>query len=116
MSKTYEVIIERNNGHFRATLRSWPEVAVEAGTREEALWGLRQAATNYLQNVELETIELDVAVGEFPPGSPQAVLQASAACKLDTQSEYYQEYLDNLAAEKQRQREEAAAEYAAATS
>lgn len=113
MSRTYEVIIERERGHYRASLTSLPRVSVEADTRDEALGQLRQAATNYLQNVELATIELDLPEGQIRLGSPQDVLNAIESCKLDVQSEFYQEYLANLAAEKQRQREEAAAQTAA---
>jgi predicted RNase H-like HicB family nuclease len=108
MSRSYEVIIERENGHYRASLTTLPAVSVAADTRDEALQQLQQAATNYLQSVELATIELDLPAAKLQPGSPQAVLNASAVCKLDVQSEFYQEYRDNLAAEKQRQREEAA--------
>ncbi len=53
---------------------------------------------------------LDVPMTELPPGSPQGVLSAIAACKLDVQNEFYQEYLANLAAEKYRQRAQAEAE------
>ena len=109
MSRTYDVIIEREDGHFRATLTNLPGVSAEADTRDEALQQLQQAATNYLQRVELTTIELDVPAA-LRPGSPQAVLNAIAACKLDVHNEFYQEYLANLADEKRRQQIEAAAE------
>jgi predicted RNase H-like HicB family nuclease len=110
MSGTYDVVIERENGYFRATLLNLPRVSAEADTRAEVLQQLQQAATNYLRQVELTTIELDTPVAAIRPGSPQAVLNAIAASKLDVQSEFYQEYLANLAEEKRRQRAEAAAE------
>ena len=68
-----------------------------------------------MKRVELATIELDIPAVALRPGSPQAVLNAIAACELDVQSEFYQQYLDNLAAEKRRQRAEAAAEAEAST-
>lgn len=115
MTRTYDVVIERENGYFRATLLNLPRVSTEADTRDEALRQLQEAATNYLRQVELTTIELDAPAVAMRAGSPQAVLNAIAACKLDVQSEFYQEYLANLAEEKRRQRAEAAAEFEAST-
>jgi predicted RNase H-like HicB family nuclease len=111
MSRSYDVVIERENGYFRATLLNLPRVSTEADTRDEALQQLQEIATNYLRQVELTTIELDAPAAAMRPGSPQAVLNAIAACKLDVQNEFYQEYLANLAEEKRRQRAEAVEEF-----
>ena len=110
MSRTYDVIIERENGHFRATLASLPGLSAEADTRDEALWQLQQAATSYLQRVELATIEVEMPAPTLRPGSPQAVLNAINASKLDVENDFYQEYLSNLAGEKLRQHNEVADE------
>ncbi len=42
--KTYDVIVERQNGHFRAMFPSLPNIAAEGATRDEALASVTAAA------------------------------------------------------------------------
>ncbi len=57
--KTYDVIVEPQNGHFRALIPMLPQIAVEAATREDAVVGAKLAAERYLSKVEIATVEVD---------------------------------------------------------
>jgi predicted RNase H-like HicB family nuclease len=107
MSRTFDVIIERQNGHYRATVPVLPGVAAEAASRNEALTLVWQAAEDYLEQVEVATIEVEISAECLRPGSPQAVLRAAAECRVDPNDELYQEYVANLEAEKRQQRQTA---------
>ena len=56
--KTYDVIVERQNGHFRAMFPSLPNIAAEGATRDEALAAVTAAAEQYLRKVEITTVHL----------------------------------------------------------
>lgn len=57
--KTYDVIIEQQNGYFRALIPTLPNIAAEGATRDEAIANVKRAARRYLSTVETATIELD---------------------------------------------------------
>jgi predicted RNase H-like HicB family nuclease len=56
--KTYDVIVERNNGHFRALFPSLPNISAEGATRDEAIAAATVAARQYLRKVEITTVHL----------------------------------------------------------
>ena len=70
--KTYDVIVEQQNGHFRALIPMLPQVAVEAATRDEAVVNAKLAAERYLSKVEIATVE----VKERPVPQTQCVVIA----------------------------------------
>ena len=104
----YPVIIEQLNGHYRATIPALMNLMAEGNTRDEALDQVARAAEVYLQKIEIATIEVAAPARIVRRDSPQAWLNAAGG--VDPTDALYQEYLAELAAEKQRQREEAEAE------
>jgi predicted RNase H-like HicB family nuclease len=56
--KTYDVIVERQNGHYRALIPTLPSISVEGTTRDEAVINAKAAAECYLSKVEVTTVEL----------------------------------------------------------
>jgi predicted RNase H-like HicB family nuclease len=56
--KKYDVIIEQQNGIFRALIPMLPNIVAEGATRDEAIINAKTAAQNYLANVEVATVEL----------------------------------------------------------
>lgn len=57
--KKYDVVIEQQNGHFRALIPTLPNITAEGATRDEALANVKRAARRYLSTVETATVELD---------------------------------------------------------
>ena len=85
--KTYDVIVEQQNGLFRALIPMLPQVAVEAATRDEAVVNAKLAAERYLSKVEIATVE----VKERPVPQTQCVVIA------DDQAEERAELIATLA-------------------
>ena len=56
--KTYDVIIEQQNGIFRALIPTLPNIVAEGATRDEAIINAKSAAQLYLANVEVAAVEL----------------------------------------------------------
>ena len=104
----YPVIIEQLNGHYRATIPTLMNLMAEGNTRDDALDQVSRAAEVYLQKIEVTTIDVAAPARIVRRDSPQAWLNAAGG--VDPTDALYQEYLAELAAEKQRQREEAEAE------
>lgn len=68
--KTYDVIVEPQNGHFRALIPMLPQIAVEAATREDAVAQAKLAAEQYLSKVEIATVEVkERPVSQTQPSS-----------------------------------------------
>ena len=78
--KTYDVIIEQQNGHFRALIPTLPNIAAEGATRDEALSNVKRAARRYLSTVEMATVELDerAVEKEWADMTPEEQEQARA--------------------------------------
>jgi hypothetical protein len=55
----YDVMVERTNSNgYTARLLAWPEMVVEAPTREQALQQMRVFLLERLVNVEIVTLEI----------------------------------------------------------
>jgi predicted RNase H-like HicB family nuclease len=54
----YPVIVEQNNGVWRAVIPTLADLSVEGASLDEALRNVRQAAEAYLSNVVVTTIEV----------------------------------------------------------
>ena len=99
----YTVIIECENGLYRAQIPSLPGLSAEGTTLEEALTGARQEAASYLSRVAVVTIEVDLPAQHL--GGAQAWLDAAGIFEGD--QEQSQHFAD-LAAKRQQQRTAAA--------
>jgi predicted RNase H-like HicB family nuclease len=102
--KMLDVIIEPQNGHYRALVPGLPDIFAEASSRDEALALVRQAAEAYLSRVEVAVIEVGTAAERLRPGSPQSVVRASLNSRLDPDDHLYQQYLKVRGAEEARQK------------
>ena len=99
----YSVIVECEQGLYRAQIPSLPGLSAEGASLEEAVQGVRQEAVSYLSRVAVATIEVDLP--ELPLGHAQAWLDAAGAFEGD--QEQSQHFAD-LAAKRQQQRTAAA--------
>lgn len=72
---THTVLVEREEGGFKATPLSLPDAAVTAPTRGEALRALAVALAERLAQGELVQLEV--------PGRPQSALEATAGLFSD---------------------------------
>lgn len=105
----YPVLVERKNGHWRALIPALAGLSAEGFSCEEAVSNAQRAAETWLSNVVVRTIHLQSpALQNQPYSTAQDWLNAvNAAPVIDPQDELYQQYLAELDAEKQRQREAA---------
>ncbi len=93
------VIVECENGLYRARIPSLPGLSAEGTTLEEALKEARQEAVSYLSQVAVATIEVDLPVLHL--SSAQAWLDAAGTFEGDQdQSQHFAD----LAAKRQQQR------------
>lgn len=103
----YPVIVENNNGNYRALIPSLADLSAEGQSPDEALQKVQAAAETYLSAVKLTTIKVNLPQERaLQPGSPPALLQALAAFAGD--EEALREHFEEIERERQRQREEAA--------
>jgi predicted RNase H-like HicB family nuclease len=105
----YPVIVEHINGAYRALIPALSDLSAEGATREEAVHNVRRAAEAYLSTVEVTTIEVALPLNKrspqtLRPGSPQAVLRAAGKFKGD--EEAMLRHIEEIYAERRRQREE----------
>ena len=95
----YIVLVECDNGLYRAQIPSLPGLSAEGTTLEEALQGARQEAASYLSRIAVATIEVDLPALHL--GGAQAWLDAAGTFAED--QEQSQHFAD-LAAKRQQQR------------
>ncbi len=102
----YPVIVEQKNGMWRVFIPVLADLSAEGSSRDEALRKAKQVAEDYLSEVEITTIEIDTPQDNKTRfGSPQSVLKAAGL--FANQKEAMLEHLEEIYAERQRQREEA---------
>lgn len=102
----YIVIVEHENGIYRALVPSLPGLSVEGTTRDEVLHNVQREAESYLSHVEVTTIEIKTPEEEnLRPDSPQAWIKAAGMFVGD--EEAMLQHIEEIYAERRRQREEA---------
>jgi predicted RNase H-like HicB family nuclease len=106
----YPVIIEQCNGAFRALIPALSNLTAEGGSREEALHKAKLAAQDYLSRVEITSIEVENGP-IIRRDSPQAVLQAAG--KFVGDEEAMLQHIEEIYAERRKQREMVEKEYSA---
>jgi predicted RNase H-like HicB family nuclease len=105
--KMYDVIVERRNGVYRASVPTLPNISVEASSRDEAVANAKKAIEDFFKSAEVTTVAIDVPANEFRPYSKPSDLLRWAALHSRPADEFNEQYQAELDAEKQRQREEA---------
>ncbi len=101
----YSVIVENKNGTWRAFIPTLADLAAEGTSKDEAISNAKKAAEDYLSSVEVTTIEIYSPQEQaLRQGSPQAFLQAAGMFVGD--EEAMLEHIEEIYAERRRQREE----------
>ena len=100
----YSVIIEQNNDHYRATIPALMNLTAEGKTRDEAFLKVWREAEAFLAKVEIATVEVVTPPQMIRPDSPQAWL--STAGKFKGDEEAMLQHIEEIYAERRRQREE----------
>jgi predicted RNase H-like HicB family nuclease len=101
----YPVIVEHKNGIYRALIPTLADLSAEGCSADEAVRKLEQAAQNYLAEVEVRTIDLEMPGRQASRYSTaQDVLRAAGKFKGD--QEAMRQHIEEIYAERQRQREE----------
>ncbi len=58
--KTYDVIVQQENGVYRASVIALPNVTAEGRSRDEALEKARVAITDFFKTAEVTTVSVDL--------------------------------------------------------
>src|SRR5262245_26396469 len=102
----YSVLVEQKNRRWHAFIPALADLGAEGASRDEALRNVQRAAEAYLSSVEVTTVTVhQPQTSPLRPGSPQALLNALEAFVGD--EEAVREHFEEIARERQRQREEA---------
>jgi predicted RNase H-like HicB family nuclease len=102
----YPVIVENNNGVYRALIPALADLSAEGQSPDEAVLKVQEAAEAYLAEVELRTIKVETPVrGGRRYATAQEWLEAVKVFEGD--EEALREHFAEIEAQRQRQREEA---------
>lgn len=102
----YAVLVEQKNGVWRAFIPTLADLGAEGVSRDEVVHNVQRAAEAYLSSVEVTTITVHLPQEpSWRPGSPRALLKTLEAFAGD--EEALREHFEDIARERQRQREEA---------
>ena len=102
----YPVLVGRRDGLWRAFIPALGDLAAEGASRDEAVRNARRAAEEFLSKFEITTIEVDTSQNSISrPDSALSLLGALEAFADD--GDALREHFDQIAAERQCQREEA---------
>ena len=102
----YPVIVEQKNGHWRALVPSLPNLTADGATCDEAVRNAQRAAEEYLSQVVVATIDVETPHDKSRnPRDPQTWIQSLGKFKGD--EEAMQQHIEEIYAERRRQREEA---------
>ncbi len=102
----YPVIVEKNNGTYRALIPALAALSAEGQSPDEAVEKLQQSAESYLAAVEVRTINLQMPQ---PQTSRYSTAQdwLEAVSIFEGDDEAIREHFAELEAERLRQSEEA---------
>jgi len=100
----YPVIVEQKNGIWRAFIPALSDLSAEGASCEEAVRHAQQAAEAYLASVVVTTITVDVQPTSNRR-SPQNWIRSAG--KFADDEEAMRQHIEEIYAERRRQREEA---------
>ena len=101
----YAVIVERKSEIWHAVIPTLSDLSAEGASYEEAVQNAKQAAEDYLSNVVVTTVAVNHSQRPLRPGSKQAVLKAAGKFKGDEPAML--QHIEEIYAERRRQREQA---------
>jgi len=98
----YDVIIEQHNGHYRASIPALPNMSAEGASRDEAVRNVKEAAQHFLAEVEVTTIQVDIPKRRYSTAKDWL----ESAGKFAVEEDVMLQHLEEIYAERRRQREE----------
>lgn len=101
----YAVIVEQSDGVWSALIPALPRLAAEGASRDEAVRNAQRAAEDYLSKVEVTTIEINLSPRQVRADSAESLLSSAGMFKGD--EEAMREHIEEIYAERRRQRDEA---------
>ena len=102
----YPVIVEQKNGYWRAVIPSLPNLTADGETCDEAVLNAQRAAEEYLSQVVIATIDVATPHHKSPnPRDRETWIRSLGKFKGD--EEAMQQHIEEIYAERRRQREEA---------
>ena len=102
----YSVIVENKDGVWRAFIPALADLSAEGTSEDEAVNNAKLEAEKYLSAVKIKTIAINLPnEAELRPDSPQAWLRDAGAFVGD--EEAMLQHIEEIYAERRRQREEA---------
>ncbi len=104
----YPVIVEQNNGVWRAVIPTLADLSAEGASFDEAVNNAQQAAEEYLSKVVITTIEVETPKS-VSTRSPQTWIETAGMFKGDEEAMW--RHIDELDAARRREREEIEQEY-----
>lgn len=110
----YPVIVEQKNGRWRAVIPALSDLSADGASYDEAVDNAQRAAEAYLAQVVLTTIEVNAPPSKpLNPRRPQTWIQSAGKFKGDEAA--MRQHIEEIYAERRRQREAAEREDESAT-
>jgi predicted RNase H-like HicB family nuclease len=110
--KSFDVIVHRWNGAYRASVPSLPHITTEGATRDDALIKAQEAIEAYFDTAEVVTLSMDVPVMEFrPSATANDHLRREALYPWPEDDEVNAQHLIDIYAERRRDGEERQREF-----
>jgi len=101
----YAVIVEQKNGTWRAVIPALPDLSAEGTSYDEAVSNIKQAAETYLSKVVVTTVEVG-APESLSSNRRSAKNWLRSAGKFVGDEEAMLQHIEEIYAERRRQREE----------
>lgn len=58
-----DIILSKNDSRYFARIKEWPEVSIEADSRDKAIQGIRMRLTEYLTK-KVEIVRVDIPISQ----------------------------------------------------
>jgi predicted RNase H-like HicB family nuclease len=105
--KSFDVIVQRKNGIYRATAPSLLNLATEGKTRDEALHRMQEAIEDFFKSAEVVTVSVDVPALEYRPyATANDHLRDQALYSHAEDEDIEARHIKEIYAERRREREE----------
>jgi predicted RNase H-like HicB family nuclease len=110
--KSFDVIIQRKNDLYRASVPALPHIATEGTTRDEALYRAQEAIEDFFKSAEVVSVSVDVPSLEFRPyATANDRLRDEALYPYPSDEDAMSRQTDEIYAERRREREEREREF-----
>lgn len=105
--KSFDVIVQRINAIYRASVPALPHIATEGKTRDEAVYKAQEAIEEFFKSAEIVTVSVDVPALEFRPyATANDQLRDQALYSYSEGEDVESRMVKEIYAERRREREE----------